>query len=87
MIYMVNHKKQRFYWLGLTQDLFDNWCVRKVYGGLNNNHCREVWEACDSKISASQRMFDIECTRRNRGYVYADTKTPDDYLLTPEIIT
>jgi len=87
MIYMVNHKTQRFYWLGLNQDLFDSWCVVKVYGGIGKKATREVWEPCESQVAASQRMFDIENVRRSRGYVYANTNTPDDYILTPQIIT
>lgn len=87
MIYMVNNQKQRFYWLSIQEDIFGQWCVVKVYGGLNNKHCREIWEPCESKNLASKRMFDIENIRRSRGYAYANTKTPDDYILTPELIS
>jgi predicted DNA-binding WGR domain protein len=87
MIYMVNHNTQRFYWLGLNQDLFGNWCVVKVYGGIGKKATREIWEPCDSEVSASQRMFDIENMRRSRGYVYANTNSHNDYILTPEVIT
>lgn len=83
---MINHKKQRFYWLSIQEDLFGQWCVVKVYGGLHNNHSREVWESCESQLLASQRMFDIERIRLIRGYVYANTNTPEDYVLTPEIV-
>lgn len=86
MIYMVNPQKQRFYWLSIQEDIFGQWCVVKVYGGLSNNHCREIWEPCKTRTLASQRMFDIENMRRSRGYIYAHTKTPEDYILTPEII-
>lgn len=84
---MINHEKQRFYWLSIQEDIFGQWCVVKVYGGINNKHSREIWEPYESRILASQRMFDIENVRRKRGYVYTHTKTPDDYILTPEIIT
>lgn len=83
---MINHKKQRFYWLSIQEDLFGQWCVVKVYGGLRNNHSHEIWEICESQLLASQRMFDIENIRLKRGYVYANTNTPEDYVLTPEIV-
>ena len=86
MIYMIHHEKQRFYWLSLNQDLFGTWCVIKIYGGVGKKGAHEVWELCESRTLASQRMFDIECIRRKRGYVYANTHTSDDYILTPEVI-
>lgn len=86
MIYMINHEKQRFYWLRLNQDLFGNWCVVKIYGGIGKKTAREIWEPCESEAVASQHMFGIECIRLKRGYVYANTVRPDDYILTPEII-
>jgi hypothetical protein len=67
--------------------LFGNWCVVKVYGGIGKKATREIWEPCDSEVSASQRMFDIENMRRSRGYVYANTNSHNDYILTPEVIT
>ncbi|TXI98992.1 MAG: WGR domain-containing protein [Neisseriales bacterium] len=86
MIYMIHPTKSRFYWLSINQDLFGNWCVVKVYGGIGKKSARHIWEPCESKTIASQRMFDIECLRRKRGYIYANTNTPDDYILTPEVI-
>lgn len=83
---MVNRKTNRFYWLNITQDLFDNWCLHKVYGGLHNHKIHNQYVFYDDKISASQAMFDIEVLRRRHGYVYADTTTSEDYILTPEVI-
>lgn len=83
---MINPTKQRFYWLNMQKDLFEQWCVVKIYGGIKNRNVKEIWETCDSELEASQRMFDIECIRRNRGYIYADTTHPENYILTPELI-
>lgn len=86
MIYMVNHKKNRFYWLETTQDIFGCWCVHKVFGGLFSRKAREQWQTCSSKLEASQAMFDIEVLTRNRGYVYADNPVIEYFALTPELI-
>jgi predicted DNA-binding WGR domain protein len=86
MIYMIHKEKQRYYWLSIQQDIFEEWCVVKVFGGINNKHVRELWEPCNSQLEASQRMFDIEKIRLKRGYVYADTKASEDFMLTSEVV-
>lgn len=83
---MIHHAKQRFYCLGIQQDIFGEWAVQKVFGGINHVKPRICWEYCKSELEASQRMFDLECLRRQHGYVYADTNPPEDYCLTPELI-
>jgi hypothetical protein len=83
---MINYKKQRFYWFNLTQDLFDNWCLHTVFGGLNSKVINSHYVLYENKLAASQAMFDNEILRRKQGYIYADTFTADDYILTPEII-
>lgn len=34
MIYITNSKNMHLYWLNLQQDLFETWCVHKIYDGL-----------------------------------------------------
>ncbi len=84
MIYMIHPQKQRFYWLLLQQDLFGTWCVRKIYGGLTNNHSRDVWVSYETQAEAAQALADIEYKRRQRGYVYADVPHPEHYQLRPQ---
>jgi len=84
MIYMIHPLKKRFYWLFLQQDLFDTWCVRKVFGGLTNNHCYEMWVAYSSQDEAAKALADVEYLRRQRGYIYADIPHPEHYHLRPQ---
>lgn len=85
-LYMVHNDKQRFYWLSLQQDLFGTWCVRKSYGGLKNNHRRDVWTPYDNQLQASKELAEIEYKRRQRGYVYQDIAEVDLFALTPQLI-
>ncbi len=87
MIYMVNLEKKRFYWLMLQQDLFDTWCVRKIYGGLTNKHKREVWVPYANKLAASQALTEIEYVRRQRGYIYAEMEDVAYFNLKPQTVT
>ena len=86
MIYMINPKKQRFYWLILQQDLLGYWCVRKIYGGLNNNHKREIWIPYKNEHEAAIALTDIEYIRRQRGYIYSDVEDIRHFSLTPQTI-
>ena len=81
---MINPKKQRFYWLMLQQDLFGSWCVRKLYGGLLNNHRREAWIAYNSEKDASAALTELEYLRRQHGYIYADVDDSRYFALRPQ---
>ena len=83
---MINPIKKRFYWLMLQQDLFDKWCVRKIYGGLNNNHCREIWIPYDTEHEASRALTDAEYLKRQRGYVYSDIEDFRYFALKPQTL-
>ena len=83
---MINPKKQRFYWLMLQQDLLGSWCVRKIYGGLNNNHKREIWTPYPSEQEAYMALSEIEYIRRQRGYLYADIEDVHYFALKPQTI-
>lgn len=86
MIYMINPVKQRFYWLMIAQDLFNIWCVRKIYSGLTNNHCREVWIPFANKQGASKKLTELEYAKRQRGYIYADMQKVEHYHLCPQTL-
>lgn len=86
MIYMTNSKTLRFYWLNLQQDLFDNWCVHKIYGGLTNHRGREIWIPYTTKAEASLALTDAEYSKRQRGYVYSDITDVEHFALKPQTI-
>jgi len=86
MIYMINPKQQKFYWLILQQDLLGIWCVRKVYGRLDSNYRREEWIPCPDKLSAAQELTEIEYRHRQHGYIYADIDNVDYFDLMPQTI-
>jgi predicted DNA-binding WGR domain protein len=81
---MINPKTNRFYWLMIQQDLFGTWCLCKVYGGLNNNHRRELWIPCNNELQANQLMTELEYRRRQRGYIYADISVASHFALRPQ---
>ena len=83
---MINSKKQRFYWLILQQDLLGSWCVRKIYGGLTNNHRREQWVPFNNEKDAAKALTDTEYIRRQRGYIYADNEDINYFALRPQTI-
>ena len=70
MIYMINHQKKRFYWLMLEQDLFDTWCVKKVYGSIESQRRREVLVPFPDRQAAAMAITNIEHIRRQRGYIH-----------------
>jgi predicted DNA-binding WGR domain protein len=83
---MINPDNNRFYWLDLQQDLFKTWCIRKIYGGLKNNHKHEVWLPFENKQAASKELAELEYIKRQRGYIYADIQEPEHYHLRPQTI-
>lgn len=83
---MVNKKSGRYYWLSITQDLLGDWCLHKISGGLDKNKTRQQTQYFENKLQASQAMFDCEVTHRKRGYIYENTKSAEDFALTPQLI-
>ena len=71
-IYMQNRQTSRYYSLTVEQDLFDEWCLKKVYGSLNNARGRVIIKLCESENLACEELFKIECAKRQRGYIYVD---------------
>jgi hypothetical protein len=83
---MINPKNQRFYWLMLQQDLFGIWCICKIYGGLRNNHRRELWIPYETEHEASYALSEIEYFKRQRGYVYAEMPDTNFFALKPQTL-
>lgn len=86
MIYMVNPQSQRFYWMTAKQDLFNTWCVHKIFGGLKNNHRQTILIPCENESSAFSLLNECERTRLKRGYRYFELNNPDHYSLKPQTI-
>ncbi len=72
MIYMQNKQKQRYYSLNVEQDLFDTWCLVKIFGSLNSRRGRIIRQICDNEQDAWEKLTEIEYAKRQRGYSYAD---------------
>jgi hypothetical protein len=83
---MVNLQSQRFYWMTAKQDLFNTWCVHKIFGGLQNNHRQTILIPCESEFSAYTLLNECERTRLKRGYKYSELNNPDHYFLKPQTI-
>lgn len=86
MIYMINPKRQKFYWLILQQDLFGVWGVRKIQGCLNNNYRKEEWLPYSNKLQAAQELTEMEYKQRQHGYIYADIENVDYFDLKPQTL-
>lgn len=70
----------------LQQDLLGSWCVRKIYGGLGNNYCRENWTPFRTEIEASRALTDAEYLKRQRGYIYSDVDDIKYFSLRPQTL-
>ena len=81
MIYMHNIKKNRWYLLNISQDLFDTWLVMRSFGSLSSRRERTIWQVCDNEADAWQQLTNIEYNKRQRGYVYADLMNAIHYNL------
>ena len=86
MIYMEHQIKQRYYLLFIEQDLFKTWCLVKSFGSLISRRGRTMVEVCLNKQDASEKLFDVENKKRQRGYNYADLPQVDRYHLRPQTI-
>ena len=81
---MKNIQKNRWYLLDITQDLFDTWLVVRSFGSLISRRGRTIYQICDSEAEAWQQLTEIEYSKRQRGYVYADFLNVELYSLRPQ---
>lgn len=86
MIYMIHPKLNRFYIITIELDLFNTWCVRKIYGGLENKHRQELVQSYESETAASKALQICETKRRKRGYIYSSLFSPTVFTLCPQTI-
>jgi len=64
-----NSHKKRYYCLILAQDLFGDWVITKVWGGINKASGRIVHLPCPSYEIAHSTIEKIARTREKRGYI------------------
>ncbi|AUR52076.1 WGR domain-containing protein [Aquella oligotrophica] len=86
MIYMIHPIQRRFYILSLELDLFNTWCIHKIYGGLGNKHRQELIQSFESESAASKALQICEHKRRQRGYIYANLISSTIFTLCPQTI-
>lgn len=61
-------QKQRYYRILLGQDLFGQWMITKVWGGINQANGKVTHQACLSYDEAMQYVEQISKRRLARGY-------------------
>ena len=83
---MKNIQKNRWYLLDIMQDLFDTWLVMRSFGSLTSRRERTIYDVCDNEADAWQQLTEIEYSKRQRGYVYADFVNVESYSLRPQTI-
>ena len=83
---MQHIQKNRWYLLDIMQDLFDTWLVMRSFGSLTSRRGRTIYDVCDNEADAWQQLTEIEYSKRQRGYVYADFVNVELYSLRPQTI-
>lgn len=64
-----NQQTQRYYRLLLTRDLFGDWVVTRVWGGIGKATGRISHIPCPSYEAAITLIKKIASTRHQRGYL------------------
>ena len=64
----VNPEKARYYQVYLEQDLFGDWCLRKVWGGVHSHRGRMHNTGVSSYEAGLDRVREIAKRRAARGY-------------------
>jgi hypothetical protein len=67
-----HHQKQRYYRVILSQDLFSEWIVTRVWGGIDKATGRVTHLHCVSYEEGIQMIAKIAKTRLARGYRLCD---------------
>lgn len=68
----VQPDKKRYYKLILSCDLLGDWCVTRVWGGLNQASGRITHIPCSSYEDAIKLIEKISKTRIKHGYIVAN---------------
>lgn len=85
MLYLrfENHQTNRYYRLLLARDMFNDWVLTKVWGGINQATGRIIHQPCETLSDAMTLVQQTSHTRVKRGYMVTD-KRIDDQTLTAE---
>lgn len=63
-----HRQKQRYYRVLLTQDLFGDWVVTRIWGGIDKANGRITHLYCDSYATGMKMIEKIAKLRISRGY-------------------
>lgn len=69
-----NGQTNRYYRILLTQDMFNDWVLTKVWGGINQATGRIVHSPCETLQEAITLIQYITRMRLKRGYCIVDKK-------------
>lgn len=84
MIYLENPEKKRYYLLIVELDLFDNWCLVRIFGSLINRRGRSQFDVCETKEQAIELMRSLEKNKLSRGYYHTDVPHQNNFCLRPQ---
>lgn len=76
-----HHQKQRYYRVLLSQDLFGDWVVTRVWGGIGKATGRITHISCPSYDEAKLTIKNIIKHRKQRGYCLCESKVDVEALL------
>lgn len=65
----VNREAGRYYEAELLRDLFGDWTVLTVWGGLGTRRGSHRYEPVDDVLAGEQRLAEIARVRSKRHYV------------------
>jgi hypothetical protein len=76
MLYLrfENHHTTRYYRILLSKDMFDDWVLTKVWGGINKATGRVVHLPCETLETAMLRVQQLVKIRLKRGYLLVDKR-------------
>ena len=76
MLYLrfENHNTSRYYRIFLSKDMFDDWVLTKVWGGINKATGRVMHLPCEDLETAILRVQQLVKIRLKRGYLLVDKR-------------
>lgn len=82
MLYMrfENQQTNRYYRILLAKDMFNDWVLTKVWGGINQATGRIMHIPCETLHSALSQVQHIMRTRLKRGYIIVEKKFDDNTM-------
>lgn len=83
MLYLrfENEQTNRYYRLLLSKDMFNDWVLTKVWGGINQATGRITHLPCESLANAMLLTQQAIRMRLKRGYLIVDKRIEDPTLI------